>query len=96
LYALRLIKKIFAHDLFTILTLKYHGVEDPLDRIRQILKENRIAIQFINYTLEPPSNLMTYRLRLQSKDTIIFKQVIQSLAKTEGLQEINLQEGEVP
>ena len=96
LYALRLIKKVFAHDQFTILTLKYHGVEDPLDRIRQILKENRIGIQFINYTLEPPSNLMTYRLRLQSKDTIIFKQVIQSLAKTEGLQEINLQEGEVP
>ena len=96
LYALRLIKKIFAHDLFTILTLKYHGVEDPLDRIRQILKQHRIAVQFINYTLEPPSNLMTYRLRLQSKDTIIFKQVIRSLAATEGLQEVNLQEGEVP
>ena len=96
LYALRLIKKVFAHDLFTILTLKYHGVEDPLDRIRQILKHHRIAVQFINYTLEPPSNLMTYRLRLQSKDTIIFKQVIHSLAETEGLQEVNLQEGEVP
>ena len=96
LYALRIFKKIFAHDLFTILTLKYHGVEDPLDRIRQVLKQHRIAIQFINYTLEPPSNLMTYRLRLQSKDTIIFKQVIHSLAETEGLQEVNLQEGEVP
>jgi putative Mg2+ transporter-C (MgtC) family protein len=96
LYALRLIKKVFAHDLFTILTLKYHGVEDPLDRIRQILKNHRVSIQFINYTLEPPSNLMTYRLRLQSKDTIIFKQVIHSLAETEGLQEVDLQEGEVP
>ena len=96
LYALRLIKKIFAHDLFTILTLKYHGVEDPLDHIREILKSHRISIQFINYTLEPPSNLMTYRLRLQSKDTIIFKQVIHSLSETEGLQEVNLQEGEVP
>jgi putative Mg2+ transporter-C (MgtC) family protein len=96
LYALRLIKKVFAHDLFTIMTLKYHGAEDPLDRIRQILKQHRIAIQFINYTLEPPSNLMTYRLRLQSKDSIIFKQVIRSLAETEGLQEVNLQEGEVP
>jgi hypothetical protein len=32
----------------------------------------------------------------QSKDTIIFKQVIRSLAATEGLQEVNLQEGEVP
>jgi putative Mg2+ transporter-C (MgtC) family protein len=96
LYALRLIKKVFAHDLFTILTLKYHGVEDPLDHIREILKSHRIGIQFINYTLEPPSNLMTYRLRLHSKDTIIFKQVIHALSTTEGLQEVNLQEGEVP
>jgi len=76
LYALRLIKKIFAHDLFTILTLKYHGVEDPLDRIKADSQTTSIGIQFINYTLEPPSNLMTYRLRLQSKDTIILKQVI--------------------
>lgn len=96
LYALRLIKKVFAHDLFTILTLKYQGVEDPLDRIRQLLKQHRIAIQFINYTLDPPNNLMTYRLRLQSKNTIIYKQVIYSLAAIEGLQEVNLQEGEVP
>jgi len=96
LYVLRLIKKVFAHDMFTMLTLKYHGVEDPLDRIRQILKQHRIGIQFINYTLEPPSNLMTYRLRLQSKDTIIFKQVIHSLSETEGLQEVTWQEGEVP
>jgi len=96
LYALRLIKKVFAHDLFTILTLKYQGVEDPLDRIRQMLKQHRIAIQFINYTLDPPNNLMTYRLRLQSKNTIIYKQVIYSLAAIEGLQEVNLQEGEVP
>ena len=96
LYVLRLIKKVFAHDLFTILTLKYQGVESPLDQIRQILKQHRIAIQFINYTLAPPSNLTTYRLRLQSKDTIIFKQVIRSLAEIEGLQEITLQEGEVP
>jgi putative Mg2+ transporter-C (MgtC) family protein len=96
LYGLRLIKKVFTHDLFTILTVKYHGVEDHLDRIRQILKSHRISIQFINFTLETVTNLMTYRFRLQSKDTIIFKQVIHSLSEIEGLQEINLQEGEVP
>ena len=95
LYGLRLIKKVFAHDLFTILTLKYHGVEDPLERIRQILKSYRINIQFINYTLEPQSNLMTYRFHLLSKDTIIFKQVIHRLSETEGLQKVELQEGEV-
>ncbi len=97
MYALRLIKKIFAHDLFTILTLKYHGVEDPLDQIRQILKNHRINIQFINYKLEPPSNLLTYRFRLQSKDTINFRAGDPAASlTTEGLQEIHLQEGEVP
>jgi len=96
LYALRHLKKIFAHDLFTILILKYHGVEDPLVQVRQILKSHGIVIQFINYTLQPADNLMTYRFRLQSKDTIIFKRVVQNLCETEGLQEVNLQEGEVP
>lgn len=96
LYALRLIKKVFAHDLFTILTLTYHGVDNPLDRLKQILKNHRITIQFINYRLEPPSNLMTYRFRLQSKDNIVFKNLLSNLSETEGVQEINWQEGEVP
>ena len=96
LYALRLIKKVFAHDLFTILTLKYHGVENPLDQLKQILKSHRITIQFINYRLEPPSNLTTYQFRLQSKDNIVFKNLLTSLSQTEGLQEISWQEGEVP
>jgi putative Mg2+ transporter-C (MgtC) family protein len=96
LYILRHVKKVFAHDLFTILTMKYHGVEDPLDQLRKILKSYRVTIQFINFKLEPPSNLMTYRFRLQSKDTLIYKHLVQSLAETEGVQEIHLHEGEVP
>jgi putative Mg2+ transporter-C (MgtC) family protein len=79
LYGLRLMKKIFAHDLFTILTLKYHGVENPLDQIRQILKQPSHQHPVHQLHAGAPSNLMTYRLRLQSKDTIIFKQVIHSL-----------------
>jgi putative Mg2+ transporter-C (MgtC) family protein len=96
LYVLRHLKKLFARDLYTVLILKYHRVEDPLDHIRQIIKNHRCTIQSINYKLEPPSNLMTYQFRLQSKDTIIFKHLVDSLAETEGLQEILLQEGEVP
>ena len=57
---------------------------------------HRLNMQFINYAMEPPSNLITYRLRLQSKVSIIFKQVIHSLSATEGWQEVHLQEGEVP
>ena len=96
LYVLRLIKPIFAHDLFTILILKYHGVVDPLDQIREILKRHHTAVQSINYKLEPPNNLTTYQFRLQSKDTIEFEDLIQTLSETEGLEEIQFQEGEVP
>jgi putative Mg2+ transporter-C (MgtC) family protein len=96
MYVLRHLKKLFTRDLFTILTLKYHMVEDPLDHIRKIIKNHRLTIQFINYKLEPSSNLKTYRFRLQCKDTIIFKHLVNSLSETKGLQEIHLQEGEVP
>ena len=96
LYALRLIKPIFAHDLYTILILKYRGVADPLDRIREILKLHHTVVQSINFNLEPPSSLTTYRFRLQSKNTIEFETLVQTLSETEGLQEIQFQEGEVP
>ena len=96
LYGLRHLKKIFAHDLFTMLTLSYHGVENPLDQIKQILEDHQLIIQFINYNLEPASNVQTYRLRLQSKNTISVKGLLSSLSKTAGLQELNWQEGEVP
>jgi putative Mg2+ transporter-C (MgtC) family protein len=96
LYALRLIKKIFAHDLYTILTLKYHGVENPLDQVRQILTDHRIHIQFTNYKVEPLTNLTTYCLRLQSKDNVVFPTLLKSFSETTGLQEILWQEGEVP
>lgn len=96
LYALRLIKPIFSHDLFTMLILKYHGVPDPMDRIREILAHHRTSVQSISYTLEPANNLTTYRFRLQSKDTIEFEDLIRSLAESEGLTEIQFQEGEVP
>jgi putative Mg2+ transporter-C (MgtC) family protein len=95
LYGLRLIKKIFAHDLYTILTLRYHGVENPLDQIKQILTDHHIHIQFTNYKLEPPNSLI-YRLRLQAKDNLSVKDMLHSLSQTEGLQELNWQEGEVP
>ena len=96
LYVLRFIKPIFSHDLYTILTLKYLGVENQLGRIEKILADHRIHIQFTNYKLEPLTNIATYCLRLRSKDNVIFPRLLNSLSETEGLQEIHFQEGEVP
>jgi putative Mg2+ transporter-C (MgtC) family protein len=96
LYVLRLVKPIFAHDLFTILTLTYQGIACPMERIREILEHHQTSIQFVNYKLETATNLTTYRLRLQSKDNTAFSDLIHRLSETEGLQEIHFQEGEVP
>jgi putative Mg2+ transporter-C (MgtC) family protein len=96
LYVLRLIKRVFAHDLYTVLTLKYLGAENPLDQVRQILADHRITIQFTNYKLEPLTNLSTYCLRLYSKDNIPIPTLLNNLSNTAGLQEILWQEGEVP
>ena len=96
LYCLRLIKKAFSHDLFTLLTLSFRGTEDPLDLIKAILYDNDISIQFINYKMEPGNNLKTYRFRLQAKDTIRFKDFLPALSKIKGVQELHWQEGEVP
>jgi putative Mg2+ transporter-C (MgtC) family protein len=96
LYLLRLVKPIFAHDLYTILTLKYLGMENQLDQIERILTDHSIHIQFTNYKLEPLTNVSTYCLRLRSKDNVTFPTLLNSLSETEGLQEIQFQEGEVP
>jgi putative Mg2+ transporter-C (MgtC) family protein len=96
LYGLRQLKKIFSHDEHTIMTLKFDGTTRPLDRIREILEGNEVNIQFINYKIDLPSNLTTYRLRLQSKDDLYWGHIVKCLSDTKGLQEISWEEGEVP
>jgi putative Mg2+ transporter-C (MgtC) family protein len=96
LYGLRRLKVVFPHDEHTILTLKYDGQEKPLDRIRQIMMEHQVEIQFINYRLELATGITTYRLRLKSKDYLPWSNIVRHISETKGLQEIAWQEGEVP
>ncbi len=96
LYGMRQLKKVFSHDEHSILTLKYGLKEKPLDHIRQILQDHRVAIQFINYKLEIPAQVTTYRIRLQSKDTVHWGNIVRHISETQGVQEIAWQEGEVP
>jgi len=96
LYGLRRLKSLFSHDEYTILTLKYERKEKPLERIKQIFKENDVGIQFINYLMNFPGNTSTYRIRLQNKDDIAFGAIVKGISETQGLQEIHWQEGEVP
>ncbi len=96
LYGLRQFKRVFVHDEHTLLTLRFDGSTRPLDHIREILEGNDVSIQFINYKIELPSNVTTYRLRLQSKDDLYWGHIVKCLSETKGLQEILWEEGEVP
>ncbi len=96
LYGMRRLKRVFTHDEHTIMTLKFDGTTKPLDHITEILEGNGVSIQFINYKIEMPSQVTTYRIRLQSKDDLYWGHIVKCLSETKGLQEITWQEGEVP
>ncbi len=96
LYGLRRFKARFPHDEHSILTLRYERTAKPLERIKQVLADNDINIQFINYHLDLLANTLTYNIRLQSKDDLIWGLVVKRISETKGLQEIHWREGEVP
>jgi len=96
LYGLRQIKALFRRDEHTILTLTYHSKEKPLEQIKRILADHAISIQFINLKVEFPTENITYRLRLQSKEDMPWGQIVKRLSETKGLGEIRWEEGEVP
>lgn len=96
LYGLRRLKVVFPHDEHTLLTLQYDGREKPLDRLRQIMADHRVEIQFINYRLELPTGVTTYRLRLKSKDYLPWGNIVKHITQTKGLLAVTWQEGEVP
>jgi putative Mg2+ transporter-C (MgtC) family protein len=96
LYGLRRIKALFAHDLHTILTLTYRGLDGPLEEVKQSLAAHQVSVQFINYQMEPPADTVTYRMRLLSKDDIAWGDLLKTISQTSGLLEINWTEAEVP
>jgi putative Mg2+ transporter-C (MgtC) family protein len=96
LYVFRRIKGIFPRDEHTILTLQCDKMDRPLEKIKAVLQDYGISILFTNYRVELPSEAVTYRLRLQSKEDLPWGQIVKRIAATKGLKEISWQEGEVP
>ncbi|MFZ5452889.1 MAG: MgtC/SapB family protein [Thermodesulfobacteriota bacterium] len=96
LYAFRRFKWVFPRDDYTLLTLKYDKMDRPLEQIKPILKDYKVSIQFINYRVELPSEAVTYRLRLFSKEDKPWGQIVKKISASKGLKEISWEEGEVP
>ena len=96
LFGLRRFKAVLVRDEHTILTLKFDKMDKPLEPIKAILRDFAISVQFVNYKIEFPSEAVTYRIRLQSKENKPWGQVIKKISESRGLTEISWQEGEVP
>ena len=96
LYGMRRVKALFAHDLHTVLTLKFSGLDRSLDEIKRSLAAHGVSVQFVNYKLEPPADTVTYHLRLVCKDDVPWSDLVSAVSQPAGLLEIAWTEAEVP
>ncbi len=97
LYSLRRIKTAFPRDIYTILILKFRGMDKPIEHIKNIFSEYpELSIQFINFHQSLSPQTVTYRLRLLSKEIIHWGEIMEKLSAIQGLEEISWEEGNVP
>jgi len=97
LYGVRRIKIFFHHDVYTILILKFNGLNRPLEQVEKIFSEYPgLAIQFSNLQQSFSSQTTTYRLRLVSKEHISREEIVKRLSDIQGLEELSWEEGVVP
>ena len=97
LYGVRRVKMFFPHDVYTILILKFRGMNGPLEQVKKILSEYpHLTIQFINFQQSVSPQIVTYRLRLLSRAFKDWEDVMKRLSEIKGLEEVNWEEGEVP
>jgi putative Mg2+ transporter-C (MgtC) family protein len=95
LYGLRRAKYWFNRDTYTILSLKFRGLGDNLEHVKQILGEHGFSISFTAFKREIPENLSSFRIHLLSKDSILWANVADEIAKTPDLLEFEWEEGQV-
>jgi putative Mg2+ transporter-C (MgtC) family protein len=95
LYGFRRIKQHLPKDEHTLLTLVFDQAPGPMERIKSILTNNNIIINFINYHLDQRQNIVTYKLRLQSKMDIPWGHLVSEMRKAGELREMSWEEGMV-
>jgi len=97
LYWVHPIKKLSSRRIFSILTIKYKGIEEPLDQIKKLISEySTFTIRYINYSREISSQTVTYRMRLDSREEKGRAQVVKRLSEMNGVEEIKWEESDVP
>ena len=91
------IRRITRRRIYSILTMIFRDVGDPLDQIRQIFSQYpSFSIRYVNYTHEISSQTVMYRFRLMSREEKDRAQVVKRLSELKGLEEIRWEESDVP
>lgn len=91
------IRKLYIRRIFSILTVKFRGVEDSLGQIKRIFSDYpAFTIRYINYNREVSSQTVTYRIRLVSKEEKYREQVVKRFSEMKGVEEIKWEESDVP
>ena len=96
LYGMRVLKTWLHRNTFTILTIKFQGLEKHLDLVRQVLTDGKVNINFVSFQRSVHPDITTYRLHLESKDNILWRNIAENLSNIPDLLEFQWLEGEVP
>lgn len=96
LYGMRRLKTWLHRNTHTILTIKFQGLKKHLDLVRDILTEGGVNISFVSFQRNIHPDITTYRLNLESKENVPWRNIAENLADLPDLLEFQWQEGEVP
>lgn len=95
LYGLRRAKVWLHRDTYTILSVKFQGQTDRLEIIQEILRAHGFHISYTTFRREIPTGVNAYRLHLESKDNVPWDSMVEKIADTPGILELEWHEGRV-
>lgn len=95
LYGLRRAKAWFHRDTYTILTVKFKGRNNYLENVNKILREHGLHISFTTFQRDLHQDLTAYRMHLESKDNVPWSSLVEKIAHTPDILELEWREGKV-
>jgi putative Mg2+ transporter-C (MgtC) family protein len=98
LYPLRFFRQNITREQYTILTIKAATIEDPLNKIKEILAccKPGLQIKFINYYHDKSNGLITYKIRLHNKNNVDWKRIVELISELPQIKAISWEEADVP
>lgn len=97
LYVLRYIKPSFRRDEYSNLTIVSEDLAEQLDRIEETIRKYPLCtIQFISLHRQLDQGIITFRISLQSKEDLEWRELTDDLSKLPGVHEISREQGHVP